>query len=228
MDWRDEFPNALVSSNPQMDIRNDLSTDEERAIFNRANFVIKHLFMFRDSLRKCEDLTRTFDLHDFLKSSSNESCLTRVPHAPRVLSVVRDWKVDVESYDAYLELYGQLGRYLVNGVDVRKINTRCHGDCYCPLQTGPVGDRGGISRIVPCVRHEYRDRQPFEIIDFMHVSRIVSRLKIFIHDFSIVIYDTHQMFYQTRSSKMKTMITVLIYEVSNVNVYSHLAGIGIF
>lgn len=53
---------------------------------------------------------------------------------------------------------------------MERLRLRCSGDCDCVIQRGPVGDRGGFSRIVPCARQELVGKEQFERYVITHVS----------------------------------------------------------
>jgi hypothetical protein len=63
----------------------------------------------------------------------------------------------------------KLGGYLLNGFDLRTVQTLCSGDCRCAAQSF-IGDRGGFVKSTPCARMELYSAPKYEVVELENVS----------------------------------------------------------
>lgn len=95
----------------------------------------------------------------------------RIPANDYRLAVFwNDWAPNDACIRRYFKLRANLGEALTNGVRIENVPLLCSGDCRCSIQMGPVGDRGGIPRLVPCARTELADKATMTLHKIQHVS----------------------------------------------------------
>lgn len=129
--------------------------------------------------------TITIDAAEFDKLiQENDSYeAAQPPLPPRLFFRYTDgWSVDPKNPELFLYRMEQvkgavrlLMDHVSSNVDVKHLKLLCLGDCHCHVQQGPVGERGGFPRRVPCGREELATAKPMTAVTIQHVSQFLRR-----------------------------------------------------